>query len=98
MGRRYLEIGPMENRNFPYILLGRAMYHTMKVAQTSHAKREVFDIEMDQRFKEKWLDVASRKSLETYHKKFRSGKALEAEDLKEYEALLKKILEHLIDG
>ncbi|RLA69460.1 MAG: DUF3482 domain-containing protein [Epsilonproteobacteria bacterium] len=98
MGRRYLEMGPMENRNFPYILLGRAMYHTMKVAQTSHAKREVFDIEMDQTFKEKWLDVTSRKSLEKYHKKFRSGKALDAVDLKAYEALLNHILRHLIDG
>ena len=98
MGKRYLEMGPMENRNFPYILLGRAIYHTMKVAQTSHAKREVFDIEMDQTFKEKWLDDTSRKSLEKYHKKFRSGSALEAEELKEYEALIQRILKHLIDA
>ncbi len=98
MGKRYLEMGPMGNRNFPYILLGRTMYHTMKVAQTSHAKREVFDIEMDQTFKEKWLDDTSRKSLEKYHKKFRSGNALEAEELKEYEALIKRILKHLIDA
>ena len=98
MGKRYLEMGPMENRNFPYILLGRAIYHTMKVAQTSHAKREVFDIEMDQTFKEKWLDDTSRKSLEKYHKKFRSGSALEPTELKEYEALIKHILKHLIDA
>ena len=98
MGRRYLEIGPMENRNFPYILLGRAMYHTMKVAQTSHAKREVFDIEMDQTFKDKWLDDTSRKSLEKYHKKFRSGKALEAGELQEYEEMMNRILKHLIDA
>ncbi len=98
MGKRYLEMGPMENRNFPYILLGRAIYHTMKVAQTSHAKREVFEIEMDQTFKEKWLDDTLRKSLEKYHKKFRSGRALEAEELKEYEALIKRILKHLIDA
>ncbi len=98
MGKRYLEMGPMENRNFPYILLGRAIYHTMKVAQTSHAKREVFEIEMDQTFKEKWLDDTLRKSLEKYHKKFRSERALEAEELKEYEALIKRILKHLIDA
>ncbi|GIT99209.1 DUF3482 domain-containing protein [Sulfurovum sp. TSL1] len=98
MGRRYLEMGPMENRNFPYILLGRAIYHTMKVAQTSHAKRDVFDIEMDQTFKEKWLDETSRKSLEKYHKKFRSGTALESEELKAYETLIKRILKHLIDA
>ncbi len=96
MGRRYLEMGPMENRNFPYILLGRAIYHTMKVAQTSHAKREVFDIEMDQTFKEKWLDERSRKSLEKYHHKFRSGSALQPDELNAYETLIKQILKHVI--
>lgn len=98
MGKRYLEMGPMENRNFPYILLGRAMYHTMKVAQASHATREVFDIEMDQTFKEKWLDDVSRKSLEKYHKKFRSGNALEAGELKVYEALIKHRLKYMVDA
>ncbi len=98
MGKHYLEMGPMENRNFPYILLGRAIYHTMKVAQTSHAKREVFDMEMDQTFKERWLDDTSRNALEKYHKKFRSGSALEAEELKAYETLIKQILKRLIDA
>ncbi len=98
MGKHYLEMGPMENRNFPYILLGRAIYHTMKVAQTSHAKREVFDMEMDQTFKERWLDDTSRNALEKYHKKFRSDSALEAEELKAYETLIKQILKRLIDA
>jgi hypothetical protein len=97
MGKRYLEMGPMANRNFPYILLGRALYHTMKVAQTSHAKREVFEIEMDQSFKERWLNESSRNALEKYHKKFRSGKALATGELKEYEEIIKQILKHLID-
>ena len=88
----------MENRNFPYILLGRAIYHTVKVAKMSHAAREVFDINMDQTFKEKWLNDTLRKSLEAYHKKFRSGKALEPGELKEYEALIKHVLKHLING
>lgn len=98
MGKRYLEIGPMENRNFPYILLGRAMYHTVKLARMSHAAREVFDLKMDQTFKEKWLNDTTKKSLEAHHKKFRSGKALEAQDLKEYESLIKNILKDLIEG
>jgi GTPase Era involved in 16S rRNA processing len=97
MGKRYLEVGPMKNRNFPYILLGRALYHTMKVAQISHAKREVFEIEMDQSFKERWLDENTRNALEKYHKKFRSEKALATGELKEYEEIIKKILKHLID-
>jgi len=96
LGKRYLEIGPMENRNFPYILLGRLLYHTEQVARRSHAKRNVAVFEMDSKFKEKWLTDVLRKSLESYHKKFRSGKSLDAEILAEYEAVIQKVLEQLI--
>ena len=87
----------MENRNLPYIFLGLAIYHTIKVAQLSDSKREVFDIEMDQTFKERWLDDTSRNALEKYHKKFRSEKALEVGELKEYEVIIQRILKHFID-
>ena len=96
LGKRYLEMGPMENRNFPYILLGRAIYHTTQIANRSHALRGVVDIAMDSTFKEKWLNDDLRKSLEKYHKKFRSGDELEADELSEYEFLLRGILEKLV--
>jgi len=51
---------------------------------------------MDSTFKEKWLNDDLRKSLEKYHKKFRSGKELRAEELAEYEALIHKVLDALI--
>ena len=95
LGKKYLQMGPMENRNFPYILLGRALYHTSRVSKRSHAVRGVAELEMDTTFKEKWLDDALRKSLEKYHKIFRSGKEVEVEVLKEYEKLVKKILRKL---
>ncbi|CAA6804951.1 MAG: GTP-binding protein [uncultured Sulfurovum sp.] len=95
LGKRYLQMGPMKNRNFPYILLGRALYHTQKVSKRSHAKRGVADLEMGSAFKDTWLDENLRKSLETYHKKFRKTKAVEAEVLQEYEDLIKKVLEGL---
>ena len=60
-------------------------------------KRDIFDIEMDQAFKEKWLDDNARNALEKYHSKFRSGKALNTGELKEYEEIISRILKHLID-
>ena len=96
LGKRYLQMGPMENRNFPYILLGRALYHTIKVSKRSHAIRGTADLEMDIAFREKWLDDGLRKSLEKYHKMFRSGKEIELEVLEEYTGLLQKVLEDLI--
>jgi len=97
LGKRYLEIGPMENRNFPYILLGRILYHTAQIANRSHAMRGVADLAMDSTFKDKWLNDDLRQSLEKYHKKFRSAKEIGAETLSEYEALIYTILEKLIE-
>ncbi len=96
LGKRTLLMGPMKNRNFPYILLGRALFYTSKTANRSHASRNVADFKMDSTFKEKWLDDGLRKSLEGYHKKFRSGSALQTEVFEEYAQLIKKVLVKLI--
>jgi len=98
IGKKYLQMGPMENRNFPYILLGRALYHTVKVSQRSHAKRGEVALQMDSSFKEQWLDDETRKALEKYHKIFRSSKEVDAEVLSEYETILKGVLEKLISN
>ena len=96
LGSKYIEIGPMENRNFSYIFLGRILYHTSTIAKRSHAKRGVAVFEMEQGFKEKWLDDTLRKELEKYHKLFRSGKALDAKILLEYETLIYQVLQKLL--
>jgi hypothetical protein len=98
LGKRYLEMGPMENRNFPYILLGRIIYHTSKIANRSHAIRGIVDLSMDSGFKERWLNDNLRKDLEKYHKKFRSSKELKPEELQQYETLINQILKSLIKG
>lgn len=96
LGKKYLQMGPMKNRNFPYILLGRTLYHIVRVSNRSHAKRGVAHIEMDSSFKECWLDEDLRKSLEKYHKMFRSEKEVDVEDLKAYEHTIKEVIERLI--
>jgi hypothetical protein len=96
LGKRYLQIGPMENRNFPYILLGRAIFHAYHIATRSHALRDVEKLSMDSSFKQRWLDEDLRKSLEKYHKIFRSGDVVETEILKEYEVLINSVLKKLI--
>jgi GTPase Era involved in 16S rRNA processing len=96
LGKRYLQIGPMENRNFPYILLGRAIFHAYHIAKRSHALRNVEALSMDSTFKEKWLDEELRKSLEKYHKMFRSGNDVSVKDLEAYTLLIKGVLVRLI--
>jgi len=96
VGQRYLQMGPMKNRNFPYILLGRALYYTVVLAHRSHAKREVVKFSMDNSFKEAWLTDRFKKELEKFHKKFRSGKETEADELTAYAYLIEDILRVLL--
>jgi len=95
IGDRYLEMGPMENRNFPYILLGRSLYHAHTLINRSHAKRGLVEFDMDESFKLQWLDDDTKKALEKLHKKFRSAKEIDTEDLKEYKELVLKSLKKL---
>jgi GTPase Era involved in 16S rRNA processing len=97
LGKRYLEMGPMQNRNFPYILLGRMLYYTTMVAARSHAKRDALTLAMDSTFRERWLDEKVQKSLEKYHKQWRSGKGMDDEMLKSYESLVEQILKKLME-
>ena len=98
LGKRYLQMGPMENINFPYILLGRAIFHAYQIATRSHALRNIEELSMDSTFKEKWLDENLRKSLEKYHKMFRSGDEVSVEDAEGYSGLIKSILEKLLES
>ena len=95
LGKRTLQIGPMKNRNFPYILLGRALYHTHKISQRSHATREDLSIKMDSSFKEEWLDDKMRKELEKQHKNFRNQEEAEAKSIEAYENLILEALQRL---
>ena len=97
LGKRYVEMGPMKNRNFPYILLGRALYHASIVANRSHAIRASVQLRKNDSFKEQWLDEELRKSLEKYHTIFRSGDEVKVGVLKEYEGLILTALQKVID-
>jgi len=96
IGSRYLEMGPMQNRNFPYILLGRSLYHLKLISDRSHATRGAITLHMDEQFKEQWLDDESKKFLEKLHKVFRSGKEIAQEEIKAYEVQVLKLLEKIL--
>ena len=44
LGGKHLCIGPMRNINFPYVVLGRALYHHRLVEERTHAHREPLDL------------------------------------------------------
>ena len=89
LGKRELSIGPMQNLNFPYVLLGRSLYHASMIAKRSHAVRDNLDLE-NASFTEKIMDADNRKGLEKLHLKLRKGEEIEEEVLEEYRTLIKK--------
>ena len=96
LGRRYLQAGPMTNRNFPYILLGRALYLTHQLAHRSHARRDTMHLELNSDFKAGWLTPQRQRALEKHHKRFRSDKEPTPEALQGYHQILTESLEGLI--
>jgi len=89
LGKRELTIGPMQNLNFPYVLLGRSLYHASKIAKRSHAVRDSLDLE-NSSFTEKIMDAQNRKGLEKVHLKLRKGEEVEEDVLEEYRKLVKQ--------
>ncbi|MEA3456036.1 MAG: GTPase/DUF3482 domain-containing protein [Campylobacterota bacterium] len=92
LGSRRLEAGPMQNINFPYILLRRTLYFTQEVATRPHADRSKIYIESETLLGTHWIDDESKKKMEKLHKNFRSGDATKEKDFKNYSELIHSIL------
>ncbi len=89
IGKRELTIGPMQNANFPYVLLGRALYHASMIAKRSHAVRQSLSLE-NSTFTQELMEAKVRKDLEKLHLKLRKADEVEEKILEEYKALLRK--------
>lgn len=96
LGSRRLEAGPMQNRNFPYILLRRALYYTQEVANRPHADRSKIEMDSEVLLGTQWIDDQSRKELEKLHQVFRSGNVIKEKEFQRYsEAIQAILLDHI---
>ncbi len=87
-GKRELSIGPMKNLNFPYILLGRSLYHASIIAKRSHAIRDEVKLIEEELYTEQILDGDIRKKLEKLHVLLRKGESPSEETV----ALYRKVV------
>jgi GTPase Era involved in 16S rRNA processing len=88
IGKRQLSIGPMKNLNFPYILLGRALYHASTIAKRSHALRDSLHLDKEDFFMDQVMDSKLRKKLEELHVQLRKGKGVKEESLVQYKEVV----------
>ena len=73
LGGMALQIGPMKNRNFPYVLLGRALLHHSLIENRTHAMRNELIIADDQgKTGSSKISNETRKQLEVCFTKLRN--------------------------
>ena len=92
LGSRRIEAGPMQNRNFPYILLRRALYYVQEIANRPHADRSKIAMDKETLFGSSWIDDKRKKRLEKLHGIFRSGDAVKERPLQEYNKIIESVL------
>jgi len=95
IGKREVSVGAMQNVNFPYILLGRALYHASRVSQRSHAVQESLNLE-EQSFSSEIFDSSTRKELEKLHVKLRKEDELKEELIESYHEAVVKAFKQLL--
>ena len=75
MGGRLLRCGPVQSQNFPYVVLGRALYHHARVAGRAHANRDALRLS-DEADRESWVDRLGserRRELDRIFRDLRAG-------------------------
>jgi len=93
LGKNSLVIGPMQNPNFPYILLQRALYYTNEIANKPHANRD--KVTISNLIKNNQIDISSedKKSLEKIHQMARKGQVIKTKEFNLYLSVITNILE-----
>ncbi len=95
-GKRELSIGPMKNINFPYVFLGRMLYHASIIANRSHASRDTLELKNKNSYIGKIITSEMRKTLEEVHEKLREKKEPKEELIAKYrEVILESFLKLL---
>jgi hypothetical protein len=78
LGGYELTVGPITDRNLPWVLLGRALLHAKLVAERNHARREelVVDAQAGAHLADS-IDATRRQKLEAVFRRLRGGAAIE---------------------
>ncbi|MDN5848397.1 MAG: DUF3482 domain-containing protein [Nitrococcus sp.] len=93
LGGRELRVGPARNLNFPYVVLGRALYHHAAVMHRTHAQRDVLRLDTTaEEASARSITDARRKQLERVFTRLRNS------ENGRYEPSLVEQLAEIIDG
>ena len=91
----YIEVGVSKNKNFPYIILSRAIYYASLLKNLSHAKRDTIHINIDESFTNRWLDESNKKVFEKLHQAIQKQKTITPEIEQDYTDSICEVVEKL---
>ncbi|EAR23419.1 DUF3482 domain-containing protein [Nitrococcus mobilis] len=92
LGGQELRVGPARNLNFPYVVLGRALYHHAAVMHRTHAQRDVLCLDTTAE------DASARSIADSQRKRLeRVFTRLRNSDNGNYEPVLVERLAEIID-
>jgi hypothetical protein len=98
IAKHTVEIGPMKNPNFAYVLLLRSLFLTLSLLERSHARREKLQLSMNEStFKEQILTKERTKAFESFFRKLRSKKGVTKEDEMHAQKIIEEILLHYLE-
>ncbi|HET8701886.1 MAG TPA: DUF3482 domain-containing protein [Nitrococcus sp.] len=92
LGGLELRVGPARNINFPYVVLGRALYHHAAVMHRTHAQRGVLRVDAAEDASARSIAESERKKLERVFARLRNSES------GKYEPDLLEHLAEIIDG
>ena len=87
-GLRSATFGPVQDSQFGYVVLGRAINHWWYISQRNHAGRELLDLAPAD---DHWLESLDRRSRQTLHQVFDQCRKQRSPDDKTRQAFVKSI-------
>ena len=89
LGGRELVLGPIQDANFPWVMLGRALVHQRLVAERNHAHREALVLSAEQgRSLMDGLDHQTRRAFIGVFDRIRRAQAFDSSDIERLTALV----------
>ena len=92
LGTQRVEVGPMQNRNFPYILLQRTLYYTHEIASRPHADRSKIPMDSNTIAESIWLLDDEKKEMQSIYRSLRNGSTIRQKEQDRYQEIISTAL------
>lgn len=95
LGGRILQVGPVTNANFPFVILGRALHHHALISRRSHARRDRLRVAEHSEYAASAWPAKARRRLVSLCAAVRRGDGSGAKQVAELQGLVLSLMDAL---